>query len=145
MLFTEEDKFYHDANDIRNICNKNFINKVRDQCHQTGRYRGPACNICNFKNKHQNFIPVILHNGKGYDFNLLFNEIFKHNNSKRRVDILPSTNGKSRTFRVGILKYIDSYSFLTMSLDKIAKLYNKNIKHYIPMNTLKMIIDKILN
>ena len=77
MLFTEEDKLYHNANDICHICNKNCVNKVRDHCHQTGRYRGPACNICNLNYKHQNFIPVTFHNGKGYDFNLLFNEIFK--------------------------------------------------------------------
>ena len=47
MIFTEEDKMYHDANDICHICNKNCFNKVRDHCHQAGRYRGPACNICN--------------------------------------------------------------------------------------------------
>ena len=43
--------------------------------------------------------------------------------------ILPSTNGKARMFRVGILKFIDSYSFVTMSHDKMAKVYNikKNI------------------
>ena len=77
MLFTEEDKLYHDADDICHICNKNCVNKVRGHCHQTGRYRGPSSNICNLNYKHQNFIPVIFHNGKGYDFNLLFNEIFK--------------------------------------------------------------------
>ena len=37
MLFTEEDKLYHDANDICHICNKNCVNKIRDHCHQTGR------------------------------------------------------------------------------------------------------------
>ena len=37
MLFTEEDKLYHDANDICHICNKNCVNKVRDHCHQKGR------------------------------------------------------------------------------------------------------------
>ena len=123
-LFTEEDILYHDANDIFHICNKNYVNKVRDQCHQKGRYRGPACNICNLNYKHHNFIPVIFHNGKGYEFNLLFNEIFKQNNSRRRIDILPSTKGKARMFRVGVLKFIDSYSFLTMSLDKMAKICN---------------------
>ena len=102
LLFTEEDKLYYDANDICYICNKNCVNKVRDHCHKTGRYRGPACNICNLNYKHQNFIPVIFHNGKGYDFNLLFNEIFKQNNSRRKIDILPSTNGKARMFRVGV-------------------------------------------
>ena len=124
MIFTEEDKLYHDANDLCHICNKNCVNKIGDHCHQTGRYTGPARNICNLNYKHQNFIPAIFHNGKGYDFNLLFNEIIKQNNSRRRIDISPSTNGKARMFKVGILKFIDSYSFLTMSPDKIAKVYN---------------------
>ena len=124
MIYTEEDKLYHNANDICHICNKNCVKKVREHCHQTSRYRRPACNICNLYYRHQNFIPLIFHNGKGYDFNLLFNEIFKPNNRRRRVGILPSTNGKARMLRVGILKFIDSYSFLTMSLDKIAKVYN---------------------
>ena len=42
MIFTEEDKLYHDANDICHICKKNCVNKVRDHCHQRGRYRGPT-------------------------------------------------------------------------------------------------------
>ena len=87
--------------------------------------------------KHQNFIPVIFHNGKGYDFNLLFNEIFKQNNSRRRIDIFPSTNGKARMFRVGILKFIYSYSFLTMSLDKMAKVYNIKNKSLYPYEYFK--------
>ena len=122
---------------ICHICNENCVNKVRDHCHPTGRYRGPACNICNLNYKHQNFIPVIFHNGKGYDFNLLFNEIFKKNNSRRVIDILPSTNGKARMFRVGVLKFIDSYSFLTMSLDKMAKVYNVKNKTLYPYEYFK--------
>ena len=136
MIFTK-DKMYHDANDICHICNKNCINKVRDHCDQTGTYRGPACNICNLNYKHQNFIPVIFHNGKGYDFNLLFNEIFKQINSRRRIDILPSNKSKARMFRVGILKFIDSYSFLTMSLDEIAKVYNIKYKTLYPYEYFK--------
>ena len=136
MLFTEEYKLYHDAN-ICHICNKNCVNKVRNHRHQTGRYRGPACNICNLNYKHQNFIPVIFHNGKGYDFNLLFNEIFKQNKSTRRIDILRSTNGKARMFRVGILKFIYSYSFLIMSRDKTAKVYNVKNKTLYPYENFK--------
>ena len=137
MLITEKEKLYHDTNDICHICNKNCVNKVRVHCHQTGRYRGPACNICNLNYKSQNFIPVIFHNGKGYDFNLLFNEIFKQNNSRRRIDILPSTNGKARMFRVGIMKFIDSYSFLIMSRDKIAIVYNIKNKTFYPYEYFK--------
>ena len=137
MLFTEEDKLYHAANDICHICNKNCVNNVKDHCHQTGRYRGPACNICNLNYKHQNFIPVIFHNVKGYDFNLLFNEIFKQNKSRRRIDILPSNNGKARILRVGVLKFIDTNSFLTMSLDKMAKVYNVKNKTLYPYENFK--------
>ena len=137
MLFTEEDKLYQDAHDICHICNTNCINKVRDHFHQTGPYRVPACNICNLNYKHQIFIPLIFHNGKGYDFNLLFNETFKQNISERKFDFLPSTNGKARVFRVGILKFIGSYSFLTMSLDKIAKVYNIKNKTLYPYEYFK--------
>ena len=54
MIFTEEDKLYHDTNDTCHICNKTCINKVRDHCHETGNYRSPACKICNLRYKQQN-------------------------------------------------------------------------------------------
>ena len=68
---------------------------------------------------------------------IYYNEIFKQNNSRRRIDILPCTNGKARKFRVGILKFIDSYSFLTISLDKIAKVYNIKNKTFYPYEYFK--------
>ena len=71
MIFNEEDKLYHETNHTRHICSKTCINKVRDHCYETGKYRGPACKICNLRYKQQNFLPVIFHNGSGYDFNLL--------------------------------------------------------------------------
>ena len=65
MIFTEEEKLYHETNNTCHICSKTCINKVRDHCHETGKYRGPACKICNQRYKQQNFIPVIFHNGSG--------------------------------------------------------------------------------
>ena len=103
MIFNKEDKLYHDTNKPCYICDKLCIKKIRDHCQQNGKYRGPACNICNLNYKQQNFIPVIFHNGKGYDFNLLFNRLINQNNSKRGVDVIASTNGKARMFEVGIL------------------------------------------
>ena len=137
IMFNKEDSLYHDTNNTCHICNKPCINKVRDHCHDSGKYRVPACNICNLNYKQQNFIPVIFHNGKGYDFNLIFIEIFKKNNNKRRVDVLPSTNGKARIFRVVILKFIDSCNFMTMSLDKIANVYQVKSKTLCPYEYFK--------
>ena len=123
MIFTGEDKLYHETNNTCHICSKICINKVRDHCHETGKYRGPACKICNLRYKQQNFIPVIFHNGSGYDFNLLYSEFFKQNNDRRTVDSIPLDAGKSKMFSIGCLKFLDSYNFVAMPLDQMAKIY----------------------
>ena len=71
------------------------------------------------------------------DFNLLFKEIFKHNNGARRVDVLTSTNGKARKIRVNILNFIDSSCFMSMSLDKVAILYGIKSKTLYPYEYFK--------
>ena len=38
MIFTEEDKLYHLATNTCYICGKTCINKIRDDCHGTGKY-----------------------------------------------------------------------------------------------------------
>ena len=80
MIFNK-DKLYHEANNTCHICGKACINNVRDHCHKT---RGPACKMCNLRYKQQNFIPIIFHNGSGYDFNLLNSELFKQNKDKKK-------------------------------------------------------------
>ena len=123
MIFNEEYKLYHETNSTCHICSKTCINKVRDHCHETGKYRGPACKICNLRYKQQNFIPVIFHNGSGYDFNLLYSELFKQKNDKRKVDNIPLAVGKSKMLSIGCLKFLDIYNFLAMPLDQTAKIY----------------------
>ena len=131
-IFNEEDKLYHEANNTSNICSKTWINKVRDHGHETGKYRGSACRICNLGYKQQNFIPVIFHNVSGYDFNLLYSELFKQNNDKRKVDNIPLAAGKSKMFSIGCLKFLDSYNFLAMPLDQMAKIFGCKTKTLYP-------------
>ena len=78
MIFNKEDEVYRETDNTCLIRSKTFTFKVRDHCHETGKFRGPACRMCNLKSgnplrgyKQQNFIPVIFLNGSGYDFNLL--------------------------------------------------------------------------
>ena len=49
-------------------------NKVRDHCHLTWKYRGPAQNKCNVNvtQKQSNFIPFIFHNFSNYDCHMFF-------------------------------------------------------------------------
>ena len=136
IIFTEQDKLYHVTNNTSHICSKTYNNKVKDPCHETGKYRGPACRICDLRYKQQNFIPVIFDNGSGYDFNLLYSELFKQNNDKRKVDNIPLAAGKSMMFSIGCLKFLDSYNFQAMPLDQMAKKTDVKLKHYIHMKTL---------
>ena len=132
MIFNEEDKFYHEINNTCHICSKTCIYKVRDHCHETGKYREPACKICNLRYKQQNFIPVIFHNGSGYDFNLLYSELFMQNNDNRKVDNIPLAAGKSKTFSFVCLKISDSRNFLAMPLDQLVKIYGCKTKTLCP-------------
>ena len=56
--------------------------KVRDHCHETGKYRGPACKICYLRYKQQNYLPVIFHNGCCFDFDQLCSVLSKQTNDK---------------------------------------------------------------
>ena len=134
MIFNKEDELYYETNNTCHICNKTCINKVRDHCHETGKYRGPAFRKCNLRYEQQNFTPVIFHNGSGYDFNLLHSELFKQNKDKRKVDNIPIAAGKSKMFSIGCVKFLDGYNFLAMPLDQMAEIIK--LKHYIHMNTL---------
>ena len=69
-----------DEEDYRNIdvcrfCEKEIItDKVRDHCHLTGKYRGPAHSKCNSNatQKQSSFIPFIFQNFSNYDCHLFF-------------------------------------------------------------------------
>ena len=132
MIFNKEDELYHETNNTCHICSKTCIKKLGDHCHETGNYRGPACRMCNLRYKQQNFIPVIFHYGSGYDFNLLHIELFKQNNDKRKLDNIPLAAGKSKMFSIGCLKLLDSYNFLVIPLDQMAKIYGCKTKTFYP-------------
>ena len=132
LIFNEEDKLYHETNNTCHICSTTCNNKVRAHCQETGKYRGTACKICNLRYKQQNFSPVIFHYGSGYYFNLLYSELFKQNSDKRKVDNIPLAAGKSKIFSIGCLKLLDSYNFLAMPLDQMAKIYGCKTKTLYP-------------
>ena len=65
IIMTQEDKEDFDNINYSRFCEKETLSdKVRDHCHLTGKYRGPAHNTCNVsvKQKDSNFIPFAFHN-----------------------------------------------------------------------------------
>ena len=45
--------------------------KVKDHCHYTGKYRGPAHSICNLRYQTPKEIQIVLHNGSTYDYHFI--------------------------------------------------------------------------
>ncbi len=83
-LSVDEERVYKKAT-VCHICEKTIPKwsednpksmwKVRDHCHITGKYRGPAHSGCNINFKFRPFIPVIAHNSKGYDSHLFIKKL----------------------------------------------------------------------
>ena len=78
MIFTEENLEEYIKDNKCWICGKYRLfgeTMVRDHCHFTGRYRGPAHNKCNLKYSKPNNIPVFFHNLTGYDSHLFIKKL----------------------------------------------------------------------
>ena len=104
------------------ICGKlieNTNNKVRDHCHISGNYRGPAHWSCNINLNICKKVPVIFGNLKGYDSHLIFKELDKLN---LKISVIPNglENYMSFTLNNNIV-FIDSMLFMKSSLDKFIK------------------------
>ena len=121
------------------ICYKPFTQtnlKVRDHCHYTGLYRGPAHSLCNLRYKIPSYIPVVFHNLSGYDAHLFIRELGGHASDmevitkntegyisfsiKVPVDSYIDKNGEEKDKLIE-LRFIDSFKFMSSSLDALRK------------------------
>ena len=104
MIFTEEDrKQFNKASDCW-ICGEELGNdRVRDHCHFTGRYRGPAHNRCNLKYRKPKSISVFFHNLSGYDSHLFIKKIGCSINKKENIKCIPNNEEKYISFTKTIL------------------------------------------
>ena len=134
---TTEEKLYHNEQEICIYARKNLIRvvkkhyKVRDHCHNTGKYRGAAHNICNLRYKIPKEILVVFHNSSTYDCHFIIKELVKEFDGN--FECLGENTEKYITFSVPIkkkientdleinykVKFIDSYRFMAMPLSKL--------------------------
>ena len=149
IIMTQEDENDYRNDNVCRFCEKEKLSdKVRDHCHLTGKYRGPAHNTCNINVSQQqiNFIPFIFHNFSKYDCHMFFKKLVDMKNDKVKFDIIPKTNEEYISVTYGCIRFIDSYRFLSSGLDSLVKSIvdnsNKKLK-----NLKKEIVDneEILN
>ena len=153
-LTESENKFYKDQ-EVCHICKKEFYDKneknkfklyqkVRDHCHYTGKFRGPAHSICNLRCKVQQEIPVMIHNGSKYDYHFIIKEL--DGGFKGQFECLGENTEKYITFCVPIkkennddnkvitykIKFIDTCRFMQSRLsdpiDNLSEINNKDCK-----------------
>ena len=98
---------------------------VRDHCHITGKYRGSAHNCCNLQlriDPEKLKIPVIFHNLKGYDSHFIIKKLGKNTN----INVIAQNFEKYISFTIDSLKFLDSFQFMSQSLDSLSNNLTKD-------------------
>ena len=148
IMIEGDEADYRNNNNFR-FCEKEILSdKVRDHCHLTGKYRGPAhknCNI-NVSQDQSNFIPFIFHNFRKYDCHIFFKKLVDKKNDKVKFEIIPKTNEEYISVTYGCLRFIDSYRFLSSGLDSLVRtLLDKSDKTWKNLKEEIVDNDEILN
>ena len=123
------------------ICFKPFKEdnpKVRDHCHYTGRYRGPAHTKCNLQYKIPSYIPIAFHNLLGYDAHLFIKELAASSTDGAKMGVIAKNKEDYISFSIKVevdkyvdkngiekskeieLRFIDSFKFMSSSLDSLV-------------------------
>ncbi len=115
---TADEENYKNAKTCH-ICEQDLgSDKVWDHCHITGKYRGAAHDKCNFKYIIPQYIPVVMHNFKGYDSHFIVQNLGKF---KDKISIIPNNMEKYMSLTIGRFRFIDSLQFMNSSLDNLVK------------------------
>ena len=103
--------------------------KVRDHSHITGKYTGSAHRDCNINVNLDHKIPVIFHNLKISDSHLIMQELGKFN---LKINVISNELEKYMSFSINNnLSFIDSFQFLSSSLDSLVKNVAKDHFRYL--------------
>ena len=95
---TEEQEESFRSSSTRWICKKLIEDdneKVRDHCHITGKFRGAARWSCYINLQLTKKVPVIFHNLRDYEGDLVFDELRKFN---VKIDVIPNRLEKYMAF-----------------------------------------------
>ena len=152
---TEVDEQRVKTMDGCHICGEKYTDKdvrVRNHCHITGKFKGSAHQECNLKLriKPENLkIPVIFYNLRHFIMQQIGEIAKKHAYTNKKgekqdlnINAIPNNMEKYMAFMLGNhLKFIDSFQFMSSSLDELVSNLPKDDLIY----TSKVFKGKILN
>ena len=97
-------------NNYCRFCGKSKIsNEVRDRCHSTGKYRGPALNKCNIdvKQKQSSFIPFFFVISVIMIVNCPSKNSLIGKRTKTALHFVPKTNEEYISVTYGCIRFIE--------------------------------------
>ena len=156
---SQKDNFYKSTNCSH--CSSLYTKenyKVKHHDHITGKFISSLCNKCNLKFQYQTFIPIYIHNLKGYDSHFLIPYLNKYGTTETfEITCIPNNAEKyisfSKNIPVGLyekngeekmikfeMRFIDTLAFMASSLSSLAENlnpYNIEIKEEDDKETIK--------
>ena len=134
-----EDKYMHKHAKHCFMCRKKFsdfhhLDKVRDHCHLSGKFRYTLCSTCNLtRAKRPPEIHLFFHGLSNYDSHFIIQKLY--NFSSTEIKIIPKNTEKYLSFSVGCVHFKDSYQFLSESLAILVQnLMDKGPDHFVYVN-----------
>jgi hypothetical protein len=140
-------------NQVKRIKNERLY-EVEDYDDVTGEFRGTVHKQCRDKLKTNKLrIPVVFHNGSGFDFHLILRylpiNVIKVLSAKGVSSVIARTMEKYMSFTISNFVFIDSFSFLPTSIQKLGEILKKsnayNYTHQYMPREHHNILDKKLH
>jgi len=145
----KDEEIKHKNNSIcdKCYCRYNTKNKkVAHHDHINGDFIGSYCNTCNLKYQYKKFLPVYIHNLKGYDSHLFISALFNYGCFEKKITCIPNNEEQYISFSKSIkvdeyndkdgnikpvlfeIRFVDTYAILSSSLDGLVENLKKDCK-----------------
>lgn len=123
MVWTAENEKQFRSAQKCHICNEPFEkprDKVRDHCHRTGKWMGPAHWRCNVDRRVKTHLLCFMHNFSGYDSHFIIKHYERLEGKEKRISGMAYNSQRFRTLDLGKIKFLDSLSLLDASLNELV-------------------------
>jgi len=142
ILWKEGEKNKHFQNKNCQNCNTEYTSenkRVAHHNHINGEFISSLCNECNLKFQYKPFLPVYLHNLKGYDSHLFVNALYKYGTKGQAVSCIPNNEERYISFSKNVkvdeyyckkdkkkkditfeIRFLDTIAFMNSSIESLV-------------------------